>query len=74
MARRKKIDCGGPRAHYCRERQFSPKKCVKGTIRTIRSGSARIVVCRVKGLRSKSRAQSILRPHSNPKCAACRVR
>lgn len=71
----KKIDCGGPRAHFCRERQFPPSRCVRGTTRTVRSGKGvRIVVCRVKGLHGKTRAQSILRPFTSPKCGACRVR
>jgi len=74
MPGRKGIDCGGPRAHFCRERQFSPSRCVRGTTRTIRSGSTRIIVCRVRGLRGKTRAQSILRPFTSPKCGVCRVR
>jgi len=77
---RKKIDCGGPLAHFCRERQVSPSKCAKGSTRTVKRGAARIVVCCPKGKFRRGRctvgmhAQSILRPFSNPKCARCRVR
>lgn len=75
MARRgKKIDCGKGAAGYCRERQFPPSSCRRGSFRTVRSGSARIVVCRPKGRGTKTRAQSILRPMSHPKCGVCRVR
>ena len=73
MARRKKIDCGGPKAKFCRERQFPPSRCLPGTTRTIKSGKALIVICRPKGLKGKSRAQSILRPMRSPKCSVCRV-
>lgn len=68
---KKKIDCGGPKAGFCRERQFPPSRCTPGTFRTVKSGNARIVVCRKKGQKTTS-AQTILRPKSSPKCRACR--
>lgn len=72
--KRKGIDCGGPKSKFCRQRQFSPSRCIRGTTRTIRSGKNRIIVCRVKGLHGKTRAQSILRPFTSPKCNVCKVR
>ena len=76
---RKKIDCGGPRAHFCRERQMSPGRCAKGSTRTVKRGSTRIVVCCPKGKYTRGRcrvgmrAQSILRPFTSSKCGVCRV-
>jgi hypothetical protein len=74
MVKRKGIDCGSGRARFCRERQFSPSRCIRGTTRTVKSGKSRIIVCRVKGGRGKTRAQSILRPMGSPKCNVCSIR
>ena len=67
----KKMDCGGPKAKFCRERQFPPSWCTKGTFRVTGTGETHIVVCRVKkqyrkrlhvGRRGgQTAAQSILR-------------
>lgn len=76
---RKKIDCGGPSARFCRERQFPPSRCARGSMRTVRSGTARVVVCCPKGkfkngrCRVGMRAQTILRPFSSSKCGTCRI-
>ena len=68
------IDC---KRTTCRERQFSPKKCAKGSFRTKKIGrKANIVVCCPKGkwdrkkelCRVGTRAQSIVRPLGSPKC------
>lgn len=83
MAKKKpKIDCGSARAKFCRERQMAPSKCARGSFRVVKSGVARITICCPKGprhwVRGKcrvgTRAQTILRPKSHPKCGTCRVK
>lgn len=79
--RRKKIDCGGPSATYCRERQAPPSHFDKRSLRTVKQGKARIVIGCPKGkwdqkakrCRVGTRAQTILRPMNNPKCGRCHV-
>jgi hypothetical protein len=81
MAKRK-IDCGSSRARYCRERQMAPSKCARGSFRVVKSGKALITICCPKGprhwVRGKclvgTRAQTILRLKSSPKCNVCRVK
>ena len=75
----KKLDCGGPKARFCRERQFPPGWCEKGSFRVTGTGETHIVVCKVKRAYRKrlhvgkrggaTAAQSILRPKT-----AARVR
>jgi len=78
--RKKGIDCGGPRAKFCRERQMAPGRCAPGSTRTVKRGKNRIVVCCPKGRFKRGRctvgmrAQSILRPFSSAKCSVCRVK
>lgn len=47
--------------NFIRERQFDPKKCQKGTFRTIRIGKKgdEAVICKPKGMKT-TRIQSIL--------------
>ena len=76
----KKIDCGGPSSHYCRERQFPPSRCARGSLRTVTRGRNRVVVCCPRGKFKRghctvgTRAQTILRPHGSAKCGVCRIR
>ena len=70
----KKIDCGGPSAKFCRERQFPPSKCQPGSFRTKALAKGRKgVFCRPKGQKTL-RLQSLLRPMRAPKCKVCRAR
>jgi len=54
--------------HYVRRRERSPRSCARGSFRTVKRGTARIVVCCPKGhwnrkarrCRVGTRAQSIL--------------
>ena len=48
--------------NFVRTRLMPASKCVPGTFRTIESGTASVVICRVKGAHGNTRAQSILRP------------
>ena len=70
-----KIDCGGDKARYCRERKMAPRLCKKGSFRTIkRRGKGKkvvLVVCRPKGSMT-TRVQTILWPKSSRRCAVCR--
>ena len=74
-----KIDCPKGRGRYCRERQASPKKFAKGSLRTIKRGKTLIVVGCPRGkwdgkrCRVGTRAQTILRPLSSAKCNVCRL-
>jgi hypothetical protein len=67
----KKIDCGGERAKFCRERKMNPSRCQKGSFRTIRRGKATLVICRPKG-KTSTRVQTILHKKTSRACAACR--
>lgn len=82
MAKRK-IDCGGPRARYCRERKAPVSSFDRRSLRTvIRSGGLVVVGCprgawdaRAERCRAGTRAQAVLYPMSSPKCrAACQRR
>ncbi len=54
--------------NFVRHRQFSPKRCAKGSFRTIERGKIKLVVCCPKGHWKHgrclvgTRAQSILKP------------
>lgn len=70
-----KIDCGGEKVRYCRERKMRPSECKKGSFRTIkRRGKGKkivLVVCRPKGSNT-TRVQTILWPKSSRRCGVCR--
>lgn len=68
-----KIDCGSPRAKFCRERKTPPSRCKRGSFRTVKRGKVTLVVCRPKGEKT-TRVQSILRPMHSPRCSVCRMR
>jgi hypothetical protein len=76
-----KVDCGGPTASYCRERQLDPNLFDPKSFRTIQRGrgkhSVRLVLGCPKGHWDGTRcdvgmrAQTVLRPLTNPKCSVC---
>lgn len=69
---RKKVDCGGPRASFCRHRKMPPGRCKRGSFRTIKRGKATMVICRPKGRGTATRVQTILYRMGSKKCASCR--
>lgn len=78
--KKRKIDCGGPRATYCRERLNPPSRCAKSSFRTKSLVRGRkLVICCPKGKWRARRctvgtiAQSLLRPMTADKCRVCRL-
>ena len=52
------IDKGGPKAKFCRQRQFDPRQCAPGSFRTKKiKANMRLVICCPKGKFIKNRCQ-----------------
>jgi len=79
MARRKKVDCPGPRGKFCKVRKVSPGKFDPRSFRVVKSGRVQIVIGCPKGkwnarkrrCRVGTQAQSVRYPLRDPKCRAC---